>query len=64
MIVTKLDGMLRLCVDFRKVNKVAVLHVFPMPRIDNMLEKIGTAKYISIIDLTKGYWQIPMVVRD
>ncbi len=35
---------------------------FPMPRIDEMLDRIGCAKYISTVDLTKGYWQVPLAV--
>lgn len=32
----------------------------PMPKIDEVLNKLGKAKYISKLDLTKGYWQIPV----
>ena len=35
-----------------------------MPRIDEMLDAIGNAKYISTLDLVKGYWQIPMDKQD
>ena len=36
------------------------MDAYPMPRTDQMLEKIAKAKFISTIDLTKGYWQIPV----
>lgn len=33
---------------------------YPMPRIDDLIDRLGRAKYISTIDLTKGYWQVPL----
>ena len=36
------------------------MDAYPIPRTDQMLEKIATARFISTIDLTKGYWQIPL----
>ena len=35
-----------------------------MPRIDGMLDQIGNAKYITTLDLAKGYWQVPMADKD
>lgn len=55
VVLHKPDEMLRLCLDFRKVNEVAKFDAFPMPHIEEMLEKIG--QYIT---MTKGYWQILM----
>ena len=31
-----------------------------MPRVDDLLDRLGQAKYISALDLTKGYWQVPV----
>ena len=36
------------------------MDAYPIPRTDQMLEKVAKAKYISTLDLTKGYWQIPL----
>jgi hypothetical protein len=36
------------------------MDAYPIPRTEQMLEKIATVKFISTIDLTKGYWQIPL----
>lgn len=55
---------MRISVDYRTLNEVAIFYAFPMPQVDNMVEKIGQAKYISMLDLTKGYWQIPMAIQD
>ena len=50
----------RLCIDFRKVNQVAKLDSYPLPRIEDLIDKMAQAKYISIMDLSRGYWQIPL----
>lgn len=58
------DGTIRVSVGFRKVNEVAAFDAFPMPQVEEMLEKTSQAKYISTLDLMKGYWQIPMNTVD
>ena len=42
------------------LNKHVKNDPYPMPSIDSVIEKIGTAKYISKIDLTRAFWQIPL----
>lgn len=64
VIVPQPGGTLRLCVDFRKVNYIAKFEAFPIPRVEKMVEKIGQAKYISTLDMTKSYWQIPMANKN
>jgi len=54
------DGTLRLCVDYPKVNGVSQQDAYPMPRMDEIIDRIGKAKFITTIDLTRGYWQVPM----
>lgn len=46
--------------DFRKVNKVLQFDAYPMPWVQELLEKLGKAAYLSTLDMTKGYWQIPL----
>lgn len=60
VIVPKKDGSIRLCVDYRKLNTVSKSDSYPMPQVDELIDRLGGAKYISTIDLTKGYWQVPM----
>ncbi|XP_068250710.1 uncharacterized protein [Palaemon carinicauda] len=60
VLVKKENGQDRLCFDYRKVNDLTVADNFPLPRIEDCIDKIGNAKYISKLDLLKGYWQVPL----
>ncbi|KYO18698.1 hypothetical protein Y1Q_0009145 [Alligator mississippiensis] len=64
VVVPKPEGKIRLCIDFRKVNVVVKFDAYPMPRVDELVENIGQACYISTLDLTKGYWQVPVAPED
>ncbi|GFW47334.1 retrovirus-related Pol polyprotein from transposon 17.6 [Trichonephila clavipes] len=58
--VSKKDGSVRLCVDYRLLNNVTITDAYPMQNARDLLFEIGQARFISVLDLTKGYWQIPM----
>ncbi|XP_029442988.1 uncharacterized protein LOC115083327 [Rhinatrema bivittatum] len=60
VLVPKPDGTLRFCIDFRLVNAISSFDAYPMPRVDELVERLGTAHYLTTLDLTKGYWQIPL----
>ncbi|ROT74689.1 hypothetical protein C7M84_006796 [Penaeus vannamei] len=62
--VRKKDNSLRLCVDYRNLNKVTVHDAFPIPRIDESVEALSGAKYFSTFDLAAGYHQIEVHPRD
>lgn len=50
----------RMCVDYRLVNKKLVADKFPLPRIDEILDGLGRAKYFSVLDLFSGFHQVPL----
>lgn len=50
----------RMCVDYRMLNKKLVPDKFPLPRIDDILDGLGRAKYFSVMDLQSGFHQIPL----
>lgn len=60
VLLVKPDGSLRFCVDYRQLNKVSEFDSYPMPRVDDIFDRLGPARYITTLDLTKGYWQVPM----
>ena len=63
ILVPKPDGTFRMCTDYRKVNSVTKTDTFPIPRIDDCIDNIGHAKYVTKFDLLKGFWQIPLTDR-
>ncbi|GBG83619.1 hypothetical protein CBR_g37423 [Chara braunii] len=54
----------RLCIDYRKLNAQTIKNVGPLPWIDDLLERLGGAKYFSKLDLKSGYHQIEIQPRD
>ena len=58
--VRKADGSARLCVDFRKINSLTRPMPFFMPRVEEVIEGIGKARFISKLDLSKGFYQVPL----
>ena len=63
ILVPKPNGTFRMCTDYRKVNSVTKTDTFPIPRIDDCIDNIGQAKYVTKFDLLKGFWQIPLTNR-
>ena len=63
ILVPKPDGTYRMCTDYRKVNNVTKSDTFPIPRMDDCIDRIGPAKYVTKFDLLKGFWQVPLTDR-
>ena len=49
--------------NYRKLNNVTKPDTYPIPRIDDCVDKIGTAKYVSKFDRLNRFWQIPLTER-
>lgn len=60
ILVRKKTGEYRLCIDYRSLNKITVKDHFPLPRIDDQLDRLYNKKYFSSLDLMSGYYQVPM----
>ena len=58
LFVKKKDGTLRLCVDYRQLNKMTVKNKYPLPRIDDLFDQLKGASVFSKIDLRFGYHQL------
>lgn len=60
VLVPKKNGQLRFCIDYRRLNAVTKKDVYPLPRIDDILDHLGKAKYFTSLDLASGHWQVKL----
>ena len=54
----KKDGTLRMCIDYRQINKVTIKNKYPLPRIEDLFDQLKGASVFSKIDLRSGYYQL------
>lgn len=64
VLAIKADGTWRFCIDYSKLNAVVKKDAYALPRTDDYLDRLAKAKYVTIIDLASGFWQIPMREQD
>src|SRR3981189_594840 len=55
---------MRMCIDYRALNKMTIKNKYPLPRSDELLDRVLGAKYFSKIDLRSGYWQVRIADED
>lgn len=60
ILVRKKDGNLRMCVDYRMLNSITIKERYPMPNIDDEIARLSGQAYFVTLDLTSGYYQVPI----
>ena len=64
LFVKKKDGTLRMCIDYRQINKVIVKNKYPLPRIEDLFDQLKGASVFSKIDLRSGYYELRVKEGD
>ena len=64
LFVKKKDGSLRLCVDYRGLNRITIKNRYPLPLMSQLREQLGKAKYFTKLDLKNGYNLIRIAKGD
>ncbi|KAL8134392.1 hypothetical protein AgCh_009426 [Apium graveolens] len=64
LFVKKKDGSMRLCIDYRELNKLTIKNKYPLPRIDDLFDQLKGASCFSKIDLRSGYHQLKIKAED
>lgn len=58
------DGSMRMCVDYRALNKVTIKNKYPVPLVEDLFDRLSKATYFTKLDLRSGYWQVRIAAGD
>ena len=64
LLVTKKDGSIRFCIDYRKLNTVTRKDAYPLPSVCDSLEALSGSKWFSTLDMASGFWQCELAESD
>jgi hypothetical protein len=64
VLAMKKDGTTRFCVNYRPLNEISKKDRYPLPRIDEIMDRLGGQAWFSSLDMSAGYWVIPIAERD
>ena len=63
-VAKKTPGEWRMCIDYRALNARTIKNAYPLPRIQECIDKLGNARHLSSLDLLSGYWQVRVADKD
>jgi len=63
-VAKKTPGEWRMCIDYRMLNSKTLKNAYPLPRIQECIDRLGKATNLSSIDLVSGYWQVRVKKED
>lgn len=64
VLVPKLDGTVWFCINFREVNHITQVIAYPMLWAEVLIKSLSEARFLSTLDLTRGYWKVPLQPKD